>query len=173
MSKNAASSLRKKNLMNEKYAKYYCVFGIHFCASPIDKTLGDVPSIGVESSRVDISRQLQHLPPQFNPALMAAQLGMFSNTQLLTMMQAAAARNHLLQNHGNAYIIETFRGFLTAGSVIKKQNSWFGSWKRLRIYASLWHLPTATLRATHQLLLVFNSIRLGISGIMACKVTTA
>ncbi|CAJ0602490.1 unnamed protein product [Cylicocyclus nassatus] len=63
-------------------------------------TLGDVPAIGVESSRVDISRQLPHLPTPFNPAVMAAQLGMFSNPQLLNMMQAAAARNHLLQGHG-------------------------------------------------------------------------
>ncbi|EYC41802.1 hypothetical protein Y032_0556g3385 [Ancylostoma ceylanicum] len=63
-------------------------------------TLGDVPAIGVESSRVDITRQLPHLPSPFNPAVMAAQLGMFSNPQLLNMMQAAAARNHLLQSHG-------------------------------------------------------------------------
>ncbi|KIH46529.1 hypothetical protein ANCDUO_23418, partial [Ancylostoma duodenale] len=50
-------------------------------------TLGDVPAIGVESSRVDITRQLPHLPSPFNPAIMAAQLGMFSNPQLLNMMQ--------------------------------------------------------------------------------------
>ncbi|KAK6747240.1 hypothetical protein RB195_000448 [Necator americanus] len=56
-------------------------------------TLGDVPAISVESSRVDITRhhhhhhhQLPHLPSPFNPAVMAAQLGMFSNPQLLNMM---------------------------------------------------------------------------------------
>ncbi|XGW29522.1 hypothetical protein V3C99_008949 [Haemonchus contortus] len=63
-------------------------------------TLGEVPAISVESGRLDINRQLPHLPTPFNPAIMAAQLGMFTNPQLLNMMQAAAARNHLLQNHG-------------------------------------------------------------------------
>ncbi|KAE9421202.1 hypothetical protein Angca_004104, partial [Angiostrongylus cantonensis] len=64
-------------------------------SSRFDMTLGDAPAI--ESSRLDLNRQ--HLPAPFNPALMAAQLGMFTNPQLLNMMQAAAARSHLLQSH--------------------------------------------------------------------------
>ncbi|EPB69373.1 hypothetical protein ANCCEY_11544 [Ancylostoma ceylanicum] len=60
-------------------------------------TLGDVPAIGVESSRVDITRQLPHLPSPFNPAVMAAQLGMFSNPQLLNMMQFVKIFNAALK----------------------------------------------------------------------------
>ncbi|PIO75393.1 hypothetical protein TELCIR_02547 [Teladorsagia circumcincta] len=59
------------------------------------QTLGEVPAISVESSRLDINRQLPHLPTPFNPAIMAAQLGMFTNPQLLNMMQSAKV---LLQN---------------------------------------------------------------------------
>ncbi|VDM67910.1 unnamed protein product [Strongylus vulgaris] len=66
--------------------------GLRFFTPRPLNTLGDVPAIGVESSRVDISRQLPHLPTPFNPAVMAAQLGMFSNPQLLNMMQYKAIK---------------------------------------------------------------------------------